>query len=96
MKKMDQVDRTVLGTVESRILKKYCNTALQRSTSKISHVMFLLEYKIKIIFSSLGWGIILQIVPCAACPVGSRFRLTLLFKNALVFIDHYVKKKPFL
>ena len=35
MKKMDQVDRTVLGTVGSCILKSiaFNNTALQRSTT---------------------------------------------------------------
>ena len=70
MKKMDQVDRTVLCTVGSCILKciafDFNNTALQRSTTKMSHVIFLLEYKIKIVFPSLGWEIILQIIPCAA------------------------------
>ena len=35
MKKMDQADRTILGTVGSRILKSiaFDNTALQRSTT---------------------------------------------------------------
>ena len=58
MKKMDQVDRTVLGTVGSCILKiiafDFNNTALQRSITEISHFMFLLEYKTKIGFPSLG------------------------------------------
>ena len=70
MKKIDQVDHTVLGTVRSYILKSiaidFNNTALQRSTTLMSHFMFLLECKIKIVFPSFGRGIILQKIPCAA------------------------------
>ena len=58
MKKIDQGDRTVLGAVGSCILKSiafgFNNTALQCSTTKMSHFMFLLEYNIKIAF--LLWG----------------------------------------
>ena len=59
---MEQVNSSVLDTVGSCMLKSIAfdfeNTALQCSTTLMSHFMFLLEYKIKIVFPSLGWGII--------------------------------------
>ena len=54
MKKIDQVDRTVLDTFGSCILKgiafDFNNAELQRSTTYVSHFMFLFKYKIKIVF----------------------------------------------
>ena len=57
-KKMDQVDRTVfwhyLVMYPQDIAFDFNNSALQRSTTSMSHFMFLLEYKIKIVL--LLWG----------------------------------------
>ena len=59
----------------------------------MSHFMFLLEYKIKIGFPSLGWENILQIIACAARLVPDSDWVSFLEKyvNALVFLVHYVK-----
>ena len=60
----------------------------------MSHFKFLLEYKIKIVFPSLGWGIIVQIIPCAARLVPDSVRLSFLEKKLYEcprFSFHYVK-----
>ena len=82
MKEMDQVDRTVLGTVWVMYPKKsiafdFNNATLQRSTTYMSHFMFLLEYK-----TSLGWKLFLTDNPVCS-PAGPHFRLALLFEKII-------------
>ena len=82
MKKMDQVDRTVLGTVWIMYPKNIAfdlnNTALQRSTTDMRSFKCLTSCSYQDRFSFFGMGNYITDNPLCD-PLGTRFSVDLLF-----------------
>ena len=100
-KRMDQVDRTVLGTVGSCVLKSivfdFNNIALQRSTTFNVSLQVLIRIKDQDSFSFFWVGNYITDYPMCS-PVGSDSDIQIgspflrkKYMNALAFNVHYVE-----